>query len=191
MGGFIHCTDNESAMKPKLPPLQLSKNAPSKPPPPKEKEALLPDDAQAAPGVEKNAAIGRGRKILVVDDNPVVVKALQLKLQASGFVVITATDGGEVVNTVREENPALIILDVIFPPGGTGDVQWSGMTIMQWLTRFSDGERIPIIIVTGEDPAKQREKFLAAGAAGFFQKPVNYGELLSAIIQALGDAPGK
>jgi DNA-binding response OmpR family regulator len=178
-------------MKPNLPTMQPAKEAPKtaaeKPARRVEKDALLPD----APAVEAQASVGGNRKILVVDDNPVVLKALQMKLEASGFSVITAADGGTVVRTVQHENPALILLDVNFPPGGGGDLQWSGMTIMQWLARFLEGVQIPIIIVTGEDPAKHKQNFLAAGARAFFQKPVNYPELLAAILEALDGAPGR
>jgi len=119
------------------------------------------------------------------------LKAFQMKLEASGFSVVTAADGGTVVRTVQLENPALILLDVNFPPGGGGDLQWSGMTIMQWLARFLEGAPIPIIIVTGEDPAKHKQNFLAAGARAFFQKPVSFPELLAAILEALDGAPGR
>jgi CheY-like chemotaxis protein len=180
------CRFRESVMKPELPPLQLSQQAPGKAPPPLEKQPFLPEES---PVVEKQSP--RNRKILVVDDNPVVLKAFELKLHASGFDVICASDGGAVVSTARRENPDLIILDINFPgSGGSGDPQWSGLTIMQWLERFQEGSEIPIIIVTGEDPAKQKEKYLAAGAVGFFQKPVNYPELLAAILQAIGESSG-
>jgi CheY-like chemotaxis protein len=171
-----------------VPPLKLSGDAPGKPPPLLEKLAFLPEATEA----EKRASVGRNRKILVVDDNAVVLKAFQFKLQACGFVVVTASDGAAVVNTARQENPDLIILDINFPPGGgAGDLQWNGMTIMQWLARFLEGASIPIIIVTGEDPSKHKEKFLAAGAVAFFQKPVNFEELLPAILKSLGDSPAR
>lgn len=179
-------------MKPNLPTMQPAKEtsgkeASSKRTPQRvEKDAFAPDAPEGSPIGESPASVGKGRKIMVVDDNPVVLKAMQMKLEASGFTVITEADGGSVVRTVQIENPQLIILDINFPPGGGGDLQWSGMTIMQWLDRFLEGVHIPIIIVTGEDPEKHRQKFLAAGAAAFFQKPVNYPELLAAILKALG-----
>ncbi len=60
---------------------------------------------------------------------------------------------------------------------------------MQWLGRFHEVATIPVIIVSGEDPSKHKEKLLAAGAVAFFQKPVNFEELLAAILQVLGDRP--
>jgi CheY-like chemotaxis protein len=131
------------------------------------------------------ASMGRNRTIMVVDDNPVVVKAFELKLQASGFNVVTITNGGVVASTAEQVKPNLIILDINFPPGGNG-LQWTGFTILQWIKRFPELAGIPVIFISGDDAAKCKEKALAAGAAAFFQKPANYDELLAAIVKILG-----
>ncbi len=151
----------------------------------REQQPFVPDPTPATANTEPAPSVGRNRKILVVDDNQVVLKAFQLKLQASGFTVITSSDGGKVSGIVEAEQPALIILDVNFPAAGSG-LQWNGLTIMQWLRRIMEGPTVPIIIVTGEDPAKHQKKFMDAGAAAFFQKPVKYEELLVAILRILG-----
>ena len=62
----------------------------------------------------KGAAFGQNRKILVVDDNGVVLKAFELKLKALGFKVLTATDGSGAVSLARQERPDLIVLDINF-----------------------------------------------------------------------------
>ena len=77
----------------------------------------------------------------------------------------------------------LIILDLNFPAEGA--VQWSGLTVMQWLRRFPELATVPVILVSGSDAAQHKEKALAEGAVAFFQKPVKYQELLSAVLQAL------
>ncbi len=183
-------------MKSKLVPLQIATKAPNSLPPPREKDLFQSDEAQTPSGNEPQSSLGGNRKILVVDDNPVVLKTFELKLKAYGFSVLTATDGATVVSVAGQESPDLIILDLNFAPGGgTGGAQWNGLTIMQWLRRFQEVAGIPVIIVTGEDPAKYEEKLMAAGAAAFFQKPVDFGKLLAAILQILGNrpesAPGK
>ena len=150
-----------------------------------EKEALL----QAAPGdVTTNPAcpVGKNRKILVVDDNPVVLKAFQLKLKASGFAVVTSENGAAVARTAEEEAPDLIILDINLITGAT--MEWSGFMIIQWLRRFPELARIPVILMTGTDIKEYAERAHAAGAVALFQKPVDYHQLLSAILQALGDS---
>lgn len=177
-------------MKPKLVPLQIATKAPGGPPPPQEKELFLSNEAQTSSTSQTQTSLGENRKILVVDDNPVVLKAFEFKLKAKGFSVVTATDGAAVVSTAGQEGPDLIILDINFAPGGgTGGAQWNGLTILQWLARFQEVAAIPVIIVSGEDPAKHKEKLMAAGAVAFFQKPVNFEELLAAILQILKDRP--
>jgi DNA-binding response OmpR family regulator len=56
------------------------------------------------------------KKLLVVDDNEVIVKTIAVKLKSAGFQVFTATDGSEAVAQVRKEKPDLILLDLGFPP---------------------------------------------------------------------------
>lgn len=177
-------------MKPKLVPLQIATKAPSGPAASKEKEPFLSDEAQTLSESAVQSSLGANRKILVVDDNPVVLKAFELKLKANGFNVITASQGAAVVSTAGQESPDLIILDLNFAPaGGTGEAQWNGLSIIQWLGRFPEVAGIPVIIVTGADPSKYKEKLLAAGAVAFFEKPVDFGKLLAAILQILGNHP--
>ncbi len=136
---------------------------------------------------EAQASIGQNRKILVVDDNNVVLKAFELKLKSLGFQVLTATDGSGAVSTARQERPDLIVLDINFPPevGSTG-LQWDGFNIMQWMQRFREVADIPVIIITSGDPAKYKDRALASGASAFFQKPINHEDFLISIRRILG-----
>src|SRR5882724_4283995 len=56
------------------------------------------------------------RKILIVDDAAVILKALTLKLESAGYAVATAVDGADALRALREEKPDLVILDINFPP---------------------------------------------------------------------------
>ena len=127
------------------------------------------------------------RKILVVDDNQVVVKTLSLKLQAAGYQVITAEDGSEAVAAARKENPDLILLDISFPPD-VGSVQWDGFRIMEWFHRLDTVRKIPIIVITGSEDPKARERATSNGAVAFFLKPIEHESLLKVIRATLGDA---
>ncbi|MDB6065388.1 MAG: response regulator transcription factor [Pedosphaera sp.] len=136
------------------------------------------------------AAVGGNRKILLVDDNAVVLKALELKLSSSGFAVIPAKDGATAVSMARQENPSLVILDLNFEPTGDfSSLNWDGLNIMQWLRRVQDGLDTPIVVLSMEDPANYEQLCLAAGAAAYFQKPVDYRVFLETILQLLGDSP--
>lgn len=155
----------------------------------REKQPFLPDEGPSITGSGSSAPVGRGRKILVVDDNPVVVRAIELKLKGSGFAVITAEDGSEGVRAARKEKPELIVLDINFRPTETfSSLNWDGINIMQWLRKVQDVADIPVVILTLEDPSRYKEATVAGGAAAFFQKPVDYKSFLAVILQLLGDA---
>src|SRR5215472_2037458 len=128
------------------------------------------------------------KRILIVDDSVIVLKTLSMKLKSSGYDVLTATDGAAAVSTARRERPDLILLDISFPPdvGHGGGVPWDGFLIMNWLHRMEEAKGIPIIIITSSEPSKYKERSMAAGAIGYFQKPINNEELLVCIRQTLG-----
>jgi len=112
-----------------------------------------------------------------------------MKLHASGYDVLTAEDGSTAVSLARQQKPDLILLDINFPPDVAhgGGVAWDGFLIISWLRRMDEARDTPIIIISGCDPAKYKERALAAGAAGYFQKPVEPEQLLPAIREALGE----
>ena len=108
-------------------------------------------------------------------------------LRNSGYEVLTAQDGASAVSTVRRDRPDLVLLDLSFPPDVAhgGGVAWDGFLILNWLRRMDEAVHTPIMIITAADPAKSRQRCLAAGVVNFFQKPINNQELLAAIRQIL------
>jgi CheY-like chemotaxis protein len=150
------------------------------------------EDLSANAAGNESSSFGQNRKILVVDDNPVVLKAFELKLKNLGFQVLTCGDGASAVSSARNEQPDIIVLDINFPPDvGSSGLQWNGFTIMQWMHRFQEAANIPVIIITSDDPAKVKDKALAAGAVAFFQKPINHEEFLIAVQRHLSQAKPK
>src|SRR6266446_6237132 len=115
------------------------------------------------------------KRVLIVDDSVIILKTLSMKLKSSGYDVLTAADGGTAVSMVRREKPDLILLDINFPPDVAhgGGVAWDGFLIMSWLQRLDEAKDIPVIIITGGEPEKLKERAISAGAIGFFQKPIN------------------
>jgi CheY-like chemotaxis protein len=130
------------------------------------------------------------KKILVVDDNEVVIKTISLKLQGAGYQVVTAMDGSAAVAAARKESPDLILLDISFPPD-VGSVQWDGFRIMEWFHRLELARKIPIIVITGSEDPKARERATTSGAVAFFNKPIEHDSLLKVIRATLGDATGR
>lgn len=124
------------------------------------------------------------KKILVVDDNPVIITTLSMKLKSAGYDVITAVDGSEAVGSVRKEKPDLILLDISFPPD-VGGVPWDGFRIIEWLHRIDEAKNTPVIVITGGDTEKYKDRSLATGAVAFFKKPIDSNELLDVIKKTL------
>ena len=129
------------------------------------------------------------KKILVVDDNPVIVRTIGMKLKSKGYEVLTALDGAAASSTVRTNKPDLILLDISFPPdpANVSGVAWDGFLIIDWIRRIEGVQNIPIIIITGGDPKIYKERSMAAGAIAFFHKPINNDELLDVIQKTLGE----
>jgi two-component system cell cycle response regulator len=153
--------------------------------------------AGAAPGLVKGgtaATVGpHGKKILVVDDNAFIIKTLSFKLKSAGYAVISAEDGGTAVSIARKEKPDLILLDICFPPDVAhgGGVAWDGFLIIDWLRRLDEGKDVPIIIISGGDPAKYKQRALAKGAHSFFHKPIDHEELLRSIQRIFDEKAAK
>lgn len=151
----------------------------------KDPEAPLVSFENGATPVRRTISL---TKILVVDDDQVILKTIRLKLERVGYRVATALDGTEAIAAVRMEKPDLILLDITFPPDVFG-VPWDGFRIMEWLHHLEGPKKIPVIIITGGQEVKNKERALAAGAVAFFNKPINHDDLLRVIHETLTSAP--
>jgi DNA-binding response OmpR family regulator len=135
------------------------------------------------------AAPDQKKKILVIDDNEIILKTTSMKLQSAGYAVSTALDGTEGVSLVRKEQPDLVLLDITFP-GDFGGVSWDGFRIMEWLHRVDETKKIPIIIISGVVEEKNKKRAMDSGAIAFFPKPVDFDEMLKVIRATLaGETP--
>ena len=123
------------------------------------------------------------QKILIVDDDPVVVKAMSMKLGPAGYDVVAALDGSEAISAVRKEKPSLILLDVNFP--SDLGVAWDGFKVIAWLQRVEESKGTPVIVISGGEAAKYQARALQAGAVAYLQKPLDNDELLALIKETL------
>ena len=127
------------------------------------------------------------KRILVVEDDAVTAKAVCSKLKARGYEVLAAADSSEVVATVKESQPDLIILDLNIARNPLeGGVAWDGFGILAWLN-MQPGKLIPTVVVTVMDPSQAKKRSMDAGAVAFFQKPVKDKELFQTIELALSN----
>jgi two-component system response regulator (stage 0 sporulation protein F) len=143
-------------------------------------------------GSDQLTATNVSKKILVVDDDWMIRKVLSEELESKGYQVFTGIDCSQAVSAVREQKPDLILLDITFPPDVAhgGGAAWDRLSIMVWLRRMDEARDTPFIIISGADPAMWEDRVLAAGAAAFFPKPIDYEELLLAIHNVLGEDAG-
>jgi DNA-binding response OmpR family regulator len=121
-------------------------------------------------------------KILVVDDDPDLVRALRLRLRANNYDVATASDGYSAIASAQKEHPALVILDLGLPVG-------DGFVVLERLQNSDALSGIPVIVLSARDPQSNEERALKAGAAAFFQKPADNDELMNVIRVSIG--PGQ
>jgi len=122
--------------------------------------------------------MGQKKKILIVDDERDIVKALMIRLQGAGYEVVTAFDGAQGVFMAHKEKPDLIILDIRMPAG-------DGFSVAQRLKRSMHTFTIPVIFLTGSPEQNAEEKAMALGARFYVKKPYDPEELLDAIKRAL------
>lgn len=116
------------------------------------------------------------KKILVVDDEEDVAKALNVRLKANGYHVVLAFDSVQAFTMANKERPDLIILDIMIPGGG-------GFVVAERLKQSTATHHIPIIFLTGISGGEERA--YKVGASGYVMKPYHPEKLLETINNAL------
>jgi CheY-like chemotaxis protein len=105
-----------------------------------------------------------GAKILVVDDEPLVVELLQRVLTRIGHTVVVATSGKEALDKALEARPDLVFMDVIMPEG-------DGYQATVHIKRHPLLQDIPVIFLTGQAMEEDRGRSFATGGAIYLRKP--------------------
>ena len=110
-------------------------------------------------------------KILVVDDEDLLVKGIRFNLQNDGYEVITGSTGLDAVEQAKSTNPDLIVLDVMMP-------QMDGLTACSLIREFSN---VPIILLTAKTEDMDKLMGFDQGADDYLTKPFNILELKARI----------
>jgi two-component system alkaline phosphatase synthesis response regulator PhoP len=113
-------------------------------------------------------------KLLIADDDPVMVKLLEFNLRRGGFTLVQCREGLSVVTQAREHKPSLAIFDYMLPGR-------SGLELIQDFRSDPELEHTPIIVVTGQGKGSTKDELLAAGANEVFTKPFSPTLLLNRI----------
>ena len=109
--------------------------------------------------------------VLVVDDEPRIIKFLQVRLKASGYNVITAGSGLEALEQLQAQEPSLVVLDVTMP----------GMDGFETLRQLRAISSVPVIILSGRESNNDKVKGLGLGADDYMVKPFSPDELVARI----------
>jgi two-component system KDP operon response regulator KdpE len=116
-----------------------------------------------------------GARILVVDDEPQILRALQMKLHAAGYAVDTATTAQEALMKAGMRPPEAVVLDLLLPDG-------SGTDVCRELRSWSTA---PILVLSAVGEEKEKIEALDAGADDYVTKPFSGDELLARLRAAL------
>jgi CheY-like chemotaxis protein len=127
---------------------------------------------EAIAGKDRIDKITPKKRILIVEDQTVIVNMLRMRLEANNYEVITAADGQEGLEKAHKENPNLVILDIMLP-------KMNGYKVCQLLKADPKYSTIPIIISSGRTPQEIRKVGQEVGADAYVSKPFEAEELLS------------
>ena len=119
------------------------------------------------------------KRILVVDDEPHVVRSLTFVLKKEGYDVYSAIDGEEAMVKVREAKPNLMFLDVMMP-------KKNGYQVCQEIKADPSLSDIYVIILTAKGQEADREKGLSLGADEFITKPFSPMKIVERVGELLG-----
>lgn len=124
------------------------------------------------------------KKILIVDDDPNILKLVKTRLEAHNYEVIAASDGEECMQKVLSDKPDLIILDILMPKADGYDVL-VGMKEIKALT--GKIPVIPVIVLTALSDPRVRGMIEKEEIKDYIVKPFNAEDLLSKVKRALGE----
>ena len=140
------------------------------------------------PVVQYDSKASVAGKLLVVDDNPIVQRAVYFSLRDAGYQVLMAGDVSDAMKIIRREQPDLVLVDLSFPldTGNINGPLQDGFFIIDWIHRTPEVKKSPVIIISSTAPAEYQERAAAAGVRACFQKPLDKEKLLSSVQSILG-----
>jgi CheY-like chemotaxis protein len=110
-------------------------------------------------------------KVLVVDDEPFMIRLIEIVLEREGYVMVHASNGSEAVEVAQREHPEIIIMDGMMP-------KMDGLSALRALKRDPATAEIPVILLTANPNRFSREDAVSSGATTFLTKPFSPTQLL-------------
>jgi DNA-binding response OmpR family regulator len=133
------------------------------------------DEAQLVGTVNRLLQLGTRRRVLVVDDDPGVLRLLTAVLSKAGFEILTAPDGRRALDLARREELGLILLDLRM-------AGLDGFAVLRALKADPGTADVPVVVMTGSEGARAvRSRVLTLGAADFMTKPFHLSRLVEVV----------
>ena len=114
------------------------------------------------------------KKILIVDDEPNIVMALEYTLKKNNFQVFIARDGEEAIEIAKEKIPEIIFLDIMMP-------KVDGFEVLENIKSNTDLQHTKVIFLSAKNKEKDIQKGLEKGANAYLTKPFSMKKLLKEI----------
>ncbi len=118
-------------------------------------------------------------KILIVDDDEMVLMALDELLKPEGYDVTTVSNGKEALNLISENRFDLMMFDIVMP-------EMDGFELCRRVRERKECEGTPVVFLTAKSREEDRKEGLEAGADLFLSKPISPDKLLSVVADTLG-----
>ncbi len=119
------------------------------------------------------------KKILVVDDEPFILRSLTFILKKNGYEVDSATNGVEALEAILSGHPRLVFLDLMMP-------KKNGLEVCAEVRQNAELNDVHIIMLTAKGQEQDREKGLKAGANEYLTKPFSPSKVLTRVRELVG-----
>lgn len=103
------------------------------------------------------------KKILIIEDEEIMIDLLQRKLVKDGYEILIARDGVEGLEKMKNEKPDLVLLDIIMPKMG-------GIEVMEWMQKDNNLQKIPVIVISNSGQPVEIDKARQLGAKDWLVK---------------------
>jgi len=116
------------------------------------------------------------KTVLLAEDEPNIVESLTFLLERAGFQIKVANDGRQALNTALEQQPAVLVLDLMLP-------ELDGYEVLRRLRADPSGKKLPVLMLTAKGQRIDRETALECGADLFMTKPFANSEIIAAVVE--------
>ena len=121
------------------------------------------------------------KKVLIVDDEAVLVETVALLLKHQGYQVLRACDGSQALKVVEEQKPDLVIADLVMP-------NMDGLQLLEWVRDRRSLDGVKYMLMTVKESVLEPLKRHHTEADEYMSKPFDKGQLLEKVKKLIGDA---